>query len=620
MSLSFESLVERIQDEATRRQAASADHGVDSRPFARGSGAPDGSAGSRATASGGTLGDRLSADDGSDTSSEPEFVIKDRYHLDDFLRYHGANFINFCYIAILGRAPDPDGTRFYLDSLNQVSLEKPEIVGRLRYSREGRARKVPIAGLKHVLAFQSFCRIPVLGYLTRLLITVVRMPSVLVQLKRVDNLALSEWDRLSDQHKVARSRIRELESYLLALEQHTAKERKEAAAVVATQQNDQELLRSSLSDLASGVSTQYNATQSVLEDLRSDHSTLKQATEAERRDAADELDKYKADLEQQGRSLTDLASSVSAQREANQAIIEGLRLTHLQLKQSVMEESSALAKSLGEQANKLDGQASTHRELADTLARHRETDQGAVDDLRSDLAELEKTVAGRQATRQEIEAFASIESELRGPASAIRDRLAIYLPELEVCRQHSAPAVDIGCGRGEWVGMIGDNGVRAIGVENDPVLAEAGRNRNLDIRLEDAFEFLEKSEADSLGLISIIHVIEHLPSSELLRFLLQANRCLIPGGTLIVETPNPENLRVGAFTFYCDPTHQKPIPPQLLELMANHCGFDNTRVERLHPLDTNLILSDAEEPLRTMSNMIYGPQDYAIIARKPIEP
>jgi hypothetical protein len=48
---------------------------------------------------------------------------------------------------------------------------------------------------------------------------------------------------------------------------------------------------------------------------------------------------------------------------------------------------------------------------------------------------------------------------------------------------------------------------------------------------------------------------------------------LQPGGLLIMETPNPENLVVGANTFYLDPSHERPIPPPLLAFAAEHAGF-----------------------------------------------
>ncbi|HEU0124053.1 MAG TPA: hypothetical protein VFQ91_26205 [Bryobacteraceae bacterium] len=40
-----------------------------------------------------------------------------------------------------------------------------------------------------------------------------------------------------------------------------------------------------------------------------------------------------------------------------------------------------------------------------------------------------------------------------------------------------------------------------------------------------------------------------------------------PAGVLVIEMPNPENLRMGARDFWLVPTHRRPIPPQVMEFM-----------------------------------------------------
>ncbi|MGA2257676.1 MAG: hypothetical protein ABSG53_23695, partial [Thermoguttaceae bacterium] len=50
----------------------------------------------------------------------------------------------------------------------------------------------------------------------------------------------------------------------------------------------------------------------------------------------------------------------------------------------------------------------------------------------------------------------------------------------------------------------------------------------------------------------------------------------------ILETPNPENIRVASETFFTDPTHVQPLPSSLAEFLMQHAGFANTQVIRLH--------------------------------------
>jgi O-antigen chain-terminating methyltransferase len=63
----------------------------------------------------------------------------------------------------------------------------------------------------------------------------------------------------------------------------------------------------------------------------------------------------------------------------------------------------------------------------------------------------------------------------------------------------------------------------------------------------------------------------------------ECRRVLQPGGCVIFETPNPENLVVGAYTFYFDPTHRNPLPPQMIEFLVEQRGFADVEILRLHP-------------------------------------
>jgi O-antigen chain-terminating methyltransferase len=92
---------------------------------------------------------------------------------------------------------------------------------------------------------------------------------------------------------------------------------------------------------------------------------------------------------------------------------------------------------------------------------------------------------------------------------------------------------------------------------------------------------------------------------------------LAPGGCLLLETPNPQNVSVGACNFYMDVTHRHPIPPMTGEFIARQAGFSAVTVLRLHPSERHAerdSLPTVTE--REYCEMFYGPQDYAIIAIK----
>ena len=113
-------------------------------------------------------------------------------------------------------------------------------------------------------------------------------------------------------------------------------------------------------------------------------------------------------------------------------------------------------------------------------------------------------------------------------------------------------------------------------------------------------------------IISAFHVVEHVSFEQLQSIVSQALRVLRPGGILIMETPNPENIVVGTRDFYLDPTHERPIPPKLLSFLPEFYGFARTKVIRLQEA------KDLAERLDlTLQDVLSGASpDYAVVAQK----
>jgi hypothetical protein len=97
--------------------------------------------------------------------------------------------------------------------------------------------------------------------------------------------------------------------------------------------------------------------------------------------------------------------------------------------------------------------------------------------------------------------------------------------------------------------------------------------------------------------------------------LSEALRVLTPGGVLLLETPNPETIRVGATTFYYDPTHRNPLPPQPTQFIVQHRGFVDVEILRLHPVLDERLQGPGEDA-DLLNRALFGPQDYAIVARR----
>ncbi|MEX1311676.1 MAG: methyltransferase domain-containing protein [Candidatus Sulfomarinibacteraceae bacterium] len=220
----------------------------------------------------------------------------------------------------------------------------------------------------------------------------------------------------------------------------------------------------------------------------------------------------------------------------------------------------------------------------------------------------------------------------RGPEAEIRHRLDRYLEALRA----NAPVVDLGCGRGELLLMLREAGVAAIGVEGDAAVAQASRRRGLEVVEADVLEGLRAFDDGSRGAVTAIHLFEHLEPSALLAVLAEVRRVLRPGGVLIVESPNPHSLRVGAALYWADPTHRRPLLPETLELYVKTAGLEVDRCELIHPFPDDQLFADEAEAAnpgadpalaalearigrlsRRLDELVNGPRDFVLWARKP---
>lgn len=212
--------------------------------------------------------------------------------------------------------------------------------------------------------------------------------------------------------------------------------------------------------------------------------------------------------------------------------------------------------------------------------------------------------------------YRALEERFRASRDEVIARLQGYRPFWEAVQIHcSEPpqALDIGCGRGEWLELLTRHGFNAKGVDLDEGMLAACFERGLDAELRDGLDALKALPDNSLNLISAFHVVEHLPFDYLQALLSESYRVLAPAGLLILETPNSENLTVGTSSFYLDPTHQRPIPAGFLDFLCQHSGFERRKVLGLQEDEC---LRDPES--RTgVWQVLYGVSpDYAVVAQK----
>jgi SAM-dependent methyltransferase len=213
--------------------------------------------------------------------------------------------------------------------------------------------------------------------------------------------------------------------------------------------------------------------------------------------------------------------------------------------------------------------------------------------------------------------YESFEARFR-PEEWVRERQRTYVELLRGRRR----VVDLGCGRGELVALLNEEGVSAYGVEVDPDFIELLREKGVEVVGQDAVAHLAGLEAGAVDAIVCSHLIEHLPPPALVQLVSLAAEKLADGGTLILETPNPESVLAGSVNFHRDLTHVRPIHPDTLAFLCESAGFSDVEVRRLSPVpqDERLPAPAPDERLteivERLNELLYGYQDYAVIARK----
>jgi 2-polyprenyl-3-methyl-5-hydroxy-6-metoxy-1,4-benzoquinol methylase len=224
------------------------------------------------------------------------------------------------------------------------------------------------------------------------------------------------------------------------------------------------------------------------------------------------------------------------------------------------------------------------------------------------------------------ELYPALEEAFRGSPEDIRQRLSPYVGDV-VATSALGPVLDVGCGRGEFLKVLADAGIDAYGV--DLIEGNVDLCRAMGLRAEqgDALVHLAKLTTGSLRAIAAIHVIEHLEFNEQVELIDRAFAALAPGGILLLETPNPENLVVASSTFHLDPSHRRPVPPALLEFLVGARGFAAVEVRRLErpgwaalefPTDNQEAYSDPglERLAQIVKSRFTAAPDYAVIGRK----
>ena len=255
------------------------------------------------------------------------------------------------------------------------------------------------------------------------------------------------------------------------------------------------------------------------------------------------------------------------------------------------------------------------KNLSEIVSRTRQQ----ISTVASNVRTVERNLAaGGNQTPDELrewdKLYAAFEDQFRGSPEEVEDRLKYYLPFLNELNPDSK-ILDLGSGRGDWLRLLNKEGFKPHGVEVNAVFAESTRREGFDVSHSDMMVYLGGQADDSLDLVTVFHLIEHINPDKLISLLNEIKRTLKPGGRVFIETPSSENIVVAACNFYADPTHLKPVNPHTLMFILKNMGFIDLGLQFLHSIDDSPFKGQTEG-FEQLHMWFYGPRDYSVTARK----
>ena len=175
--------------------------------------------------------------------------------------------------------------------------------------------------------------------------------------------------------------------------------------------------------------------------------------------------------------------------------------------------------------------------------------------------------------------YVAFEDQFRGSQRDIRERLQAYVPLFT----GASDVLDVGCGRGEFLDLLRENGIRARGIDLNDEMAAVTRERGLDATAGDALSYLRAQPDGSLGGLFAAQVAEHLTPDYLMQFIDVAYHKLRPGSKIVLETINPACWFAFFSSYIRDITHERPLHPDTLQYLLRASGFQNVTVRYSAP-------------------------------------
>src|SRR6185369_6131073 len=369
---------------------------------------------------------------------QPELEKRDRYHVNDLLGFHDEVFVRNAYKVILKREPDDSGMAHFLKNLRNGRYSKLDVLSALRFSSEGDNVNVQIEGLSRSSVLRKMYRVPVAGYLLRLVVAIARLPVLITNFRRVESHSMAQLDRVA-------CHINDAVAHL----SHEIREQSKA------NRPHFEALQKQLNDLKGTVQLQNNSLTREQEKFAQVQTVVRQ-----------NLSTTQSELSERINLETSHAREQDALQERYAAELQALKAQVEKQIDDLIERLQKSRMDIAQQETRL----SRLLEGANLTAPQSQPAHPEQDHLLDSL-------------------YFSLEDVLRGTPEQIKEEVKVYLPVLQKAGI-SSDILDVGCGRGEWLQVLREEGFQARGIDTNRILIQQCEELSLDVEEREALSYL----------------------------------------------------------------------------------------------------------------------------------
>lgn len=239
---------------------------------------------------------------------------------------------------------------------------------------------------------------------------------------------------------------------------------------------------------------------------------------------------------------------------------------------------------------------------------------------KSDAKSAPENIQSRDESR-----YFHFEEYFRGSREEIKEKFRDYVKYFQT--RMDVPVLDLGCGRGEFLELMKEASIPALGVDSNGEMVKKCREMGLNVSQGDLLSFLESQEENSLGGIFCAQVVEHLPADMFLKLLQISYSRLKPGVPILLETVNIGSAFAFLQVYTKDLTHRTPVHPDTLKFLVSACGFQKPEVLFMTPVPAMARLKMFNDPsdeakklidqnMAKLNQLLYDSQEYAVLAYK----